>query len=86
MLKSILYVAGALSSRYLGESPLAARSTHLPSCLSAGAEVYYPGSKEFANANLRWGAAQNPHYDMVVKVATEQDVQETVSALITQAS
>jgi hypothetical protein len=86
MLKSIFYVAGALSSRSFGVSPLAARSTHLPSCLSAGAEVYYPRSEEFANSTLRWSAGQTPQYDIVVKVATEKDVQETVNALITHSN
>jgi hypothetical protein len=48
------------------------------SSLSALAEIYYPGSEEFTNATTRWGAGQTPHYDMIVKVATEEDVQETV--------
>ena len=48
------------------------------SSLSQLAEVYLPGSEEFANATVRWGAGQTPHYDMIVKVATEEDVQETV--------
>jgi len=52
------------------------------SSLSQLAEVYLPGSEEFANATVRWGAGQTPHYDMIVKVATEEDVQETVSKLL----
>jgi hypothetical protein len=48
------------------------------SSLSDLAEVYYPGSEEFANATIRWGAGQTPHYDMIVKVATEEDVQVAV--------
>jgi len=52
------------------------------SSLSQLAEVYLPGSEEFANATVRWGAGQTPHYDMIVKVATEEDVQETVSILL----
>lgn len=49
------------------------------SSLSDLAEVYYPGSEEFTNATIRWGAGQTPHYDMIVKVATEEDVQAAVS-------
>ena len=52
------------------------------SSLSDLAEVYYPGSEEFANATIRWGAGQTPHYDMIVKVATEEDVQAAVSKCI----
>ncbi|CAN9088500.1 unnamed protein product [Alternaria alternata] len=48
------------------------------SSLSDLAEVYYPGSEEFANATIRWGAGQTPHYDMIVKVATEEDVQAAI--------
>ncbi|KAI4702660.1 hypothetical protein J4E89_010382 [Alternaria sp. Ai002NY15] len=48
------------------------------SSLSQLAEVYLPGSEEFANATVRWGAGQTPHYDMIVKVATEEDVQESI--------
>lgn len=52
------------------------------SSLSDLAEVYYPGSEEFANATIRWGAGQTPHYDMIVKVVTEEDVQQAVSRCI----
>lgn len=54
----------------------------LKSSLSQLAEVYLPGSEEFGNATVRWGAGQTPHYDMIVKVATEEDVQETVNKLL----
>lgn len=49
------------------------------SSLSDLAEAYYPGSEEFTNAIIRWGAGQTPHYDMIVKVAIEEDVQAAVS-------
>jgi len=52
------------------------------SSLNDLAEVYYPGSEEFNNATIRWGAGQTPHYDMIVKVATEEDVQAAVSKYI----
>lgn len=47
--------------------------------LSPTAHIYYPGSEGYANATLRWGAGQTPQYDLIVRVATEADVQKTVS-------
>ncbi|XP_014554941.1 hypothetical protein COCVIDRAFT_103737 [Bipolaris victoriae FI3] len=46
--------------------------------LSPTAQIYFPGSEEYTNATLRWGAGQTPQYDIIVKVATEADVQETI--------
>lgn len=46
--------------------------------LSPTAQIYFPGSEEYTNATLRWGAGQTPQYDIIVKAATEADVQETV--------
>ncbi len=50
-----------------------------PAFLSDGALLLYPGSKEFANATQRWSAADSPNYSLIVQVATESDVQKTVS-------
>lgn len=69
---SSLATAISSSSSYVNTQDTFAAS------LSDAAHVYYSGSAGFANATLRWGAAQTPQYDMVVKVATEADVQEAV--------
>jgi len=49
--------------------------------LSDAAEVYFPGSEGFANATYRWSAAVRPHFDVIVKVKTEEDVRQTVCCL-----
>ncbi|EOA88281.1 uncharacterized protein SETTUDRAFT_149812 [Exserohilum turcica Et28A] len=69
---SSLATAISSSSSYVNTQDTFAAS------LSDAAHVYYSGSAGFANATLRWGAAQTPQYDMVVKVATEADVQEAI--------
>ncbi|KAJ8115368.1 hypothetical protein OPT61_g2962 [Boeremia exigua] len=46
--------------------------------LSSRASLIYPDSKEFANASLRWSAANTPTYSLIVQVATEADVQKTI--------
>lgn len=70
----------AISSGLLGALPSTASSNHsqFVAALDVKAEVYYPGSEQFINASARWSAAQIPQYDMIVKVATEEDVQKTV--------
>lgn len=47
--------------------------------LSKGAQVYYPESDGYTNATTRWSAAIKPGLDVVVKAASEEDVQHTVS-------
>ena len=82
MLRKILLTACALPAYMVTaqsfSNPQNAELDDFASSLSELAEVYYPGSEEFANATIRWGAGQTPHYDMIVKVATEEDVQEAV--------
>jgi hypothetical protein len=83
MLCKILSTASALTACVViaqsYSNPSDASLEVFKSSLSELAEVYLPGSEEFANATVRWGAGQTPHYDMIVKVATEEDVQEAVS-------
>lgn len=50
--------------------------------LSSAAEIYYPGSVGYTNATMRWSAEIKPGLDVVVKVASEKDVQATVSPFI----
>ncbi|KAJ5211730.1 FAD binding domain-containing protein [Penicillium cinerascens] len=46
--------------------------------LSSGAHIYLPGSDQFTQATTRWSAYQAPNFTVIVKVATESDVGETV--------
>ncbi|KAF2998623.1 hypothetical protein E8E13_007204 [Curvularia kusanoi] len=68
---TLVALAPVLLSVRLGKDNLA------PS-LSGQARVLYPGSDEFANASVRWSAAKSPAYSLIVKVATEADVQKTI--------
>ena len=46
--------------------------------LSPAAAIHLPGSEGFTIATDRWVPWNNPHFDIVVEVATEDDVTETV--------
>lgn len=48
--------------------------------LSQNASIILPGSPLFENATLRWQEWRDPNINVVVEVATESDVQETVRA------
>ena len=88
MLRKVQWVASGLMACVVTALPSSNSSNGalelFESSLSEAAEIYYPGSAGFANATIRWGAGQTPHYDMIVKVATEEDVQEAVSNFILQ--
>lgn len=47
--------------------------------LSSNASIFLPGSQQFTNATTRWQVYDEPNITVVVQVATESDVQETVS-------
>jgi hypothetical protein len=74
----ILRTLGVLTSYFLAST---ARSTteKFVFSLSTDAEIYYSGSGSFNRTSIRWVASQTPNYDMVVKVATEEDVEQTVT-------
>lgn len=80
---TLFWALGAIASTFLGTSTLTARfaTGKFTQSLDPSAEVYYPGSEGFINASLRWSAAQTPQYDLIVKVASEGDVQKTVLSL-----
>ncbi|KNG50758.1 fad-dependent oxygenase [Stemphylium lycopersici] len=78
MLCKALWAATTFAVALVAATPFSSSQNDFAACLSEDAEIWYPGSEEFANATLRWGAAQTPQYDMVVKVATEADVQQTI--------
>lgn len=47
--------------------------------LSPSAAIYFPGSDGYKTATTRWSGETQPGLDLVVKVASEADVQATVS-------
>ncbi|KAL6710313.1 hypothetical protein ACN47E_009259 [Coniothyrium glycines] len=78
---ALAWALGIFSTSILSTLPLGARSgghAAFAASLSNSARVYLPGSPEFADASVRWSAAQTPRYDAIVKVATEEDVQKTI--------
>lgn len=54
-------------------------TTGLQPQLSNSAEIYYPGSAGYTTATTRWSASIKPGFDAIVKVASEEDIQVTVS-------
>lgn len=57
--------------------PVAPALSSLRSMLSGDAEIYFPGSEGFTNGTLTL-AAKKPQLDALVRVATEEDVRNTV--------
>lgn len=58
-----------------------ANLTELASKLSANADIYLPGSAEFADLSQRWSELEIPQVNVTVAPATENDVVQTVSGL-----
>ena len=50
----------------------------LASKLSANADIYLPGSAEFADLSQRWSQLEKPQVNVTVTPATENDVVQTV--------
>ena len=72
--------SGAASSAK--SSPRVGKSfKDLQPLLSSAAEIYRPGSEGYINVTTRWSADTKPGLDVIVKVASEEDVQATVSSL-----
>ncbi|KAL9036477.1 MAG: hypothetical protein Q9214_006114, partial [Letrouitia sp. 1 TL-2023] len=59
-------------------SPVRSLTDDLKPLLSSAAKIYYPGSVGFTNATTRWSADTKPGLDVIVKVASEKDVQATI--------
>lgn len=80
---SLLSVAAAV----LSASVSFAASTGRPKCLqselaamlSPEAELFVPSDPDYGNASIRWSTFDEPTFRAYVEVATEQDIQETVS-------
>jgi hypothetical protein len=54
--------------------------------LSPAAQVYLPGSSEFATSTIRWSNLEPPTPNVVIAPGTEQDVAQIVSKLIPEYS
>lgn len=59
------------------QRPVDPTFSSLSSVLSEDADISFPGSEEFANGTLTL-AAKKPQLDALVRVATEEDVRNTV--------
>jgi hypothetical protein len=76
-LLAVTSLAGLISSSIAFQ---AGDSSHdLQPSLSSAAEIYYPGSEGYIDAATRFSADIKPDLDVIVKVASEEDVQATVS-------
>lgn len=53
-------------------------TTELGPKLSSGAHIYFPGSTRFGEGTNRWSSYKAPDFTVVVEVANENDVAETV--------
>jgi hypothetical protein len=51
--------------------------------LSTGAAMFLPGDSGWGNATIRWKTNAAPNYGALVEVASESDIQVTVSRLRT---
>ena len=49
--------------------------------LSNESSIYLPDSQQYVDATTRWDASTHPGLSAVVKVASEADVQRTVSCV-----
>ena len=76
-LSRAIFLASIVSS--IAASLAGNLTTGLRPLLSSAAEIYYPGSVGYTNATTRWSADTKPGLDVIVKVASEEDVQATVS-------
>jgi hypothetical protein len=83
-IETVLYILAqvlslAASGRSVGDvhRPVDPRMSLLSSMLSGDAEIYFPGSEGFTNGTLTL-AAKKPQLDALVRVATVEDVQNTV--------
>lgn len=74
-----IYLAFGLALLYSSSGACANITEELGPLLSPGADIVFPGSAEFLAAIDRDNRQDPPIYRVVVEVATERDVQETVS-------
>lgn len=74
-----VYLAIGLALVYAVFGAHANITEELGPLLSPSAEIVFPGSAEFLAAIDRDNRQDPPTYKVVIEVATERDVQETVS-------
>lgn len=67
-----------LAHNFVAALGLANITTELGPRLSPGARIILPNGPDFANATRRWSPFAEPRFTVVVDVAAEQDVAETV--------
>jgi hypothetical protein len=72
----LLVTLAAAASVFLG---VLSGEDDLVASLSERARVLYPNTENFTAASSRWSRAKSPSYSLIVQVATEADVQKTVS-------
>lgn len=84
-LLTVLSLTGLISSSAAssaGNSPRVDNSFNdLQPLLSSAAKIYRPGTEGYINVTARWSADTKPGLDVIVKVASEEDVKATVSSL-----
>ncbi|KAF7589730.1 hypothetical protein BBP40_003929 [Aspergillus hancockii] len=82
-----VWAAGLLCATLLGQCHGLSSDTHhlgddigseLGRRLSSGASIYFPGNEAFSEATARWSKWGTPNISVVVEVANQWDVKETV--------
>lgn len=74
-------VAGWVAALFSGQTPLQGVrdvNTTLAPLLSSDAAIWLPGSEGYEIATYRWSPRTSPSFDIVVDVATEEDVGHAV--------
>jgi hypothetical protein len=76
---SLVYAVALLSSTAAAQSVQSLFGPYL----SPGAHIYYPGNSDWtARVEQRWSTWSAPSYRAAIKVATVQDIQNTVGVAI----
>lgn len=85
MAGNLLALAGGTAAwvvaLFQGQSPLQGVGDingSLAPLLSPEAAIWLPGTEGYAIATDRWTPRKNPSFDVVIDVATEEDVAQTV--------
>lgn len=85
ILMTIMTLAGLISNSAGSHAESSTRAgddfNELQRQLSSAAKIYHPGSAGYINLTARWSADVTPGLDVIVKVASEKDVQATVRSM-----
>ena len=89
MASTLLALAGGTAAwvvaLFNGQTPLhgvKGVNTTLAPLLSSAAAIWLPGSEGYEVATYRWSPRTNPSFNIVIDVATEEDVGHAVSVHI----